>query len=192
MSQEIIPLFLIYFSIFFYIKLRTHVNGSQTSPSQQTQNTCSVTQVKNPLNGIKSSSKCSIPSSWNTNTNGRKLTCSETHSEKHDTSMVEKGIPVFAKPFKIPSQPDHHSFKNRPSNTMDFSTSHNHGGKDVESILKMMTSTLEPLTKIAATPRTDIDVQTPKKPYVYANLPPLLRASGQNCTDSMYFSINNV
>lgn len=114
-------------------------------------------------------------------TNGRKPANLETQLEKqHENDNAEKGMPVF----RIPTQPDHQISKNRPQNPTDHSSSHNDGGKDVESILKMMTSTLEPLTKIAATPRTDIDVQTPNKPYVYANLPPLLRASLNNCNNS--------
>lgn len=120
------------------------------------------------------------------NLNGRKPANSETQLDKqHDSDNAEKGLPVFVKPFKIPTQPDHSMSKNRIQNTTDHSSSQNDGGKDVESILKMMTSTLEPLTKIAATPRTDIDVQTPNKPYVYANLPPLLRVPAANCNKSM-------
>lgn len=47
----------------------------------------------------------------------------------------------------------------------------------VEEILKMMTKQLvegPPLSKIAATPRTEIEVQTPNKKHVYAELPPSL------------------
>lgn len=45
----------------------------------------------------------------------------------------------------------------------------------VEEILKMMTKQLvegPPLSKIAATPRTEIEVQQPNKKHVYAELPP--------------------
>lgn len=145
------------------------MNDLHLSPKQQ---------GKHNINGVKLSSKSSSQSSWSaftSNTNGQK---------HHDNDNFEKGLPVFAKPFKIPTQPDHSSSKNRQTNVIDYTPSNNHGGKDVESILKMMTSTLEPLTKIAATPRTDIDVQTPNKPYVYANLPPLLRATINNCNNS--------
>lgn len=46
----------------------------------------------------------------------------------------------------------------------------------VEEILKMMTKQLvgPPLSKIAATPRTEIEVQQPNKKHVYAELPPQL------------------
>lgn len=47
----------------------------------------------------------------------------------------------------------------------------------VEEILKMMTKQLvegPPLSKIAATPRTEIEVQQPNKKHVYAELPPSL------------------
>lgn len=139
-------------------------------------------------NGVKSNLRYSTQQSGNATisiTNGRKLANSEIQLEKqHDYENVEKAMPVF----RIPSQPDHQISKIRPPNPTDHSASHNDGGKDVESILKMMTSTLEPLTKIAATPRTDIDVQTPNKPYVYANLPPLLRASANICKSSRCFS----
>lgn len=149
------------------------------------QNLSSLQQSKTSINGVKSNVRYQNQQSGNSTiplSNGRKLVNTDTILEKqHDNDNVEKGMPVFAKPFKIPTQPDHQVSKNRLQSTSDHPSSHNDGGKDVESILKMMTSTLEPLTKIAATPRTDIDVQTPNKPYVYANLPPLLRVPALNC-----------
>lgn len=164
------------------------MNGLQHSPQQLAQNLSSIQQGKIPLNGIKSNLRYQNQQSVNTTSsisNGRKPANSETQLEKqHENDSIEKVCPVFAKPFKIPTQPDHLITKGRVQNTLDHSSSHTDGGKDVESILKMMTSTLEPLTKIAATPRTDIDVQTPNKPYVYANLPPLLRAPAINCNNS--------
>lgn len=46
-------------------------------------------------------------------------------------------------------------------------------GGDIENILKLMTSsTMTPLSKIGATPRTEIEVQQPNKAHVYAELPP--------------------
>lgn len=48
----------------------------------------------------------------------------------------------------------------------------------VEEILKMMTKQLvegPPLSKIAATPRTEIEVQQPNKKHVYAELPSLFK-----------------
>lgn len=152
-----------------------------------------IQQNKLSQNGLKSNLRYSTLSSGNTAStvsNGRKSANLETHVEHVekilDNDNSEKELPVFAKPFKIPVQPDHLLPKIRPTNHIDHSSSHNDGGKDVESILKMMTSTCEPLTKIAATPRTDIDVQTPKKPHVYANLPPLLRDPTNDCTNSKY------
>lgn len=174
---------------FFFFQGRSLLNGIQHSPQQLPQNLSSVQQSKTSINGIKPNLRYQNQQSANTtssNLNGRKPASSETQLDKqHDSDNAEKGLPVFVKPFKIPTQPDHSMSKNRIQTTTDHSSSQNDGGKDVESILKMMTSTLEPLTKIAATPRTDIDVQTPNKPYVYANLPPLLRAPAVNCNKSM-------
>lgn len=164
------------------------MNGLQHSPKQLAPNFTSLPQTKPPLNGLKQNLRYQTQQPGNAtilNSNGRKSISVEAQNEKQlDNDNVEKGVPVFAKPFKIPSQPDHLIAKNRLQNITDHSSSHNDGGKDVESILKMMTSTLEPLTKIAATPRTDIDVQTPNKPHVYANLPPLLRAPAITCNNS--------
>lgn len=165
---------------------RSNLNGLQHSPQQMTQSLSTIQQTKVPLNGMKSNLRYSSQPLGNTIlsiTNGRKLGNLETPLEKRN-DIVEKGMPIFAKPFKIPSQPDHQISKSRIPNLVDHSSSHSDGGKDVESILKMMTSTLEPLTKIAATPRTEIDVQTPNKPFVYA-LPPLLRAPANDCNKSM-------
>lgn len=92
-------------------------------------------------------------------------------------------IPVFAKPFKVPHQHDPISKPRSNSNHIEPSSLPTEGGRDVESILKMMTSTLEPLTKIAATPRTEIEVQQPNKPYVYANLPPFFKPPISNSSE---------
>lgn len=161
------------------------MNGTQHSPQQQQP---LAQQGKISQNNPKSNLRYPSQTSMNTPfsiSNGRKIANSETHLEKsqeHDNG--EKALPVFAKPFKVPAQLDPQISKSRPTNTIEPTSSRSDGGKDVESILKMMTSTLEPLTKIAATPRTDIDVQTPNKSYVYANLPPLLRGVANNCIDS--------
>lgn len=49
-------------------------------------------------------------------------------------------------------------------------------GQNVESILKMMTTNyLAPVSKIAATPRTEVAEQQPSKQHVYAELPPLFK-----------------
>lgn len=162
---------------------RSNLNGLQHSPKQVT----SISQAKTSSNGLKQNLRYQNHQTGNIavsnlNSNGRKSANIEAQNEKqHENDNVEKAMPVFAKPFKIPSQPEYIVSKNRSQNCTDHPTSHNDGGKDVESILKMMTSTLEPLTKIAATPRTDIDVQTPNKPHVYAHLPPLLRSTPIIC-----------
>lgn len=167
--------------------MRPNLNGSQHSPKQLIPNFASIPQVRPPSNGLKQNPRYQNQQSMSStvsNSNGQKSFNVEAQNEKlQDIDNVEKGMPVFTKPFKIPTQPDQ-LISNRLQNTTDHSSSHNDGGKDVESILKMMTSTLEPLTKIAATPRTDIDVQTPNKPHVYANLPPLSRAPAINCNNS--------
>lgn len=149
------------------------MNGSQSSPQQMLQ------QPKTLLaqNGIKSnpngagSSKMLLP-------NGRQNT--ELNTEKQqDSNEIETQYPVFAKPFKIPSIYEQCNQKLR-STKSDHSTARTEGGRDVESILKLMTSTLEPLTKIAATPRTEIEVHQPNKSHIYANLPPFLRFTRNN------------
>lgn len=48
-------------------------------------------------------------------------------------------------------------------------------GGDVEIILKMMTSMVDPLSKIAATPRTDLAEVQPQKQHKYVELPPLYK-----------------
>lgn len=104
----------------------------------------------------------------------------EKNQEAIDTNLIniDKGnqAPIFAKPFKVPQLNDQQISKTRTMTThMEPPTPSPDGGKDVESILKFMTSTLEPLTKIAATPRNEIEIQQPNKPYVYANLPPFFK-----------------
>lgn len=105
----------------------------------------------------------------------------ESNNDK-SVEIIDKGFqaPVFAKPFKVPQQHDPNSKIRCNSNQNEPSSLPTEGGRDVESILKLMTSTLEPLTKIAATPRTEIEVQQPNKPYVYANLPPFFKPPASN------------
>lgn len=83
--------------------------------------------------------------------------------------------PLFAKPFKVPPHHDTHLKSRSMANHIETPSTPTDGGRDVESILKMMTSTLEPLTKIAATPRTEIEDKQPNRSYVYANLPPFFK-----------------
>lgn len=102
------------------------------------------------------------------------------------SSNVPNSSTLFSKPFKPPPQQHHDkqtsSSAGRPIlNHIAPSSTPTGAGENVENILRMMkTSFVEPLSKIAATPRTELDVQTPNKNHVYAGLPPLFRgASGQ-------------
>lgn len=169
------------------------------SPQQQIQTT---QQLKPPqsLNGVRtsykysqSSSNASIPTS-----NGRRNTHSDRSIEKlhenndknNDNTDKVFQTPVFAKPFKIPPhhEQSHLKLRSVPNQCLsEPQSTPTDGNRDVESILKLMTSTLEPLTKIAATPRTEIEVQQPNKPYVYANLPPFLRIPTSNCSKFFLF-----
>lgn len=133
-----------------------------------------------PPNGVRPNFKYSTQSSnsiGNSIPNGRRQLdrpiekIQEINNDKSLENTDKFSAPVFAKPFKVPHQQDPISKTRSNSNH----TEPIEGGRDVESILKMMTSTLEPLTKIAATPRTEIEVQQPNKPYVYANLPPFFK-----------------
>lgn len=55
-------------------------------------------------------------------------------------------------------------------------------GKDVEIILKMMTSTVDPLSQIAATPRNEIIEMHPQRQHKYLNdLPPLFKPPIKPC-----------
>lgn len=111
--------------------------------------------------------------------------------EKLQESNNDKNVeaPVFAKPFKVPLQHDLNPKNRCNSNQIEPSSLPTEGGRDVESILKLMTSTLEPLTKIAATPRTEIEVQQPNKPYVYANLPPFFKPPMNNSSKFKFLLI---
>lgn len=132
-------------------------------------------------NGIRHNEKYPTQSS-SAMTNGRCHPFLDKPDEKfqddknHETSQNALPLlpPLFAKPFKIPVHHDQHSKTRTKNHTEQPSTTTSSGG-DVSSILKMMTSTYEPLSKIAATPRTEIEDQQPKKQHVYAGLPPLFR-----------------
>lgn len=83
---------------------------------------------------------------------------------------------LFAKPFKVPAIQEHTKKRVVQNHTEAPAQQSSGSGGDVNSILKMMTSTyaFEPLSKIAATPRTEIDVQQPNKQHIYAGLPPMM------------------
>lgn len=132
------------------------------------------------MNGMRSSSTVPSlnPGNIKVSQNGRK-NIEQTTEKNADLFEKECQFPVFAKPFKVPLNHDQINCKLR-STKSENSTTHSDGGRDVESILKMMTSTLEPLTKIAATPRTEIEVHQPNKSYIYANLPPFSRSTSLN------------
>lgn len=91
--------------------------------------------------------------------NGRASSMYPKSNPKHEQLLLP---PLMALPQLPPSV--QHAPPTTPSS-----------GGDVESILKMMTSTMAPLTKIAATPRTEVEVQQPSKQHVYAELPPLFK-----------------
>lgn len=178
----------------FYCQAKAHVNGLPPSPHhQQTQTSLPSQQTKpsQAANGIRLNPNFPSQSVGNVKmsvSNGRRQAHSDQLTDKqndHDTANMGYQIPVFAKPFKVPSNQDQSQTKTRPSSNHAAATSQNDGGRDVESILKMMTSTLEPLTKIAATPRTEVEVQQPNKPYVYAIIPPFLRPP-VNCSKCEY------
>lgn len=83
---------------------------------------------------------------------------------------------LFPKPLKLPPHHDSHlhSAKIRPIPEPITPDTPTGGAEDIESILKMMkSSVMTPLDKIAATPRTEMEVQQPNKPLVYAGLPGL-------------------
>lgn len=163
-------------------QIKSQSNG--LSPQQNQEIIMPSHQIKNSQlsnGGIRSNNKNSSQScSTGLIPNGRQHTNSESNEKYQEINnkspeSVDKifQMPTTAKPFKVPilnEQPQPKPRSN-PKKMEPPSTSTNDGGKDVESILKMMTSALEPLTKIAATPRTEIEVQQ-NKSHVYANLPP--------------------
>lgn len=77
---------------------------------------------------------------------------------------------LFAKPFKVPAIQEHTKKRVVQIHTEAPAQQLPGSGGDVNSILKMMTSTFEPLSQIAATPRTEIEVQQSNKQHVYAGL----------------------
>lgn len=122
-----------------------------------------------PLNGFRPNEqqKYSAPSSSSSGsgamnppslTNGRNSSIYQKPNPKHE--LTAPLMPLS----QLPTLPPQHAPPSTPS-----------GGGDVESILKMMTSTMAPLSKIAATPRTELEVQQPSKQHVYAELPPLFK-----------------
>lgn len=107
-------------------------------------------------------------------TNGRALSSSTAASANSNPSSL------FSKPTKLPPNDQLEPLQSLmpmpqlPSLTQPPATPTSAVGGDIESILKIMTSSLAPLSKIAATPRTEVEVQQPNKQHVYAELPPSL------------------
>lgn len=174
--------------------MKHHVNGLSHSPQQQSQNIASQQQNKPSQlqNGVRQNIKYGSQSSSNVVipvTNGRRHIHIDRSNEKvpecneKSFESMEKvfQMPVFAKPFQVPSHHDQINSKAKlVSISSEKTTTPTDGGKDVESILKMMTSTLEPLTEIAATPRTEIEVHHPNKPHIYPSLPPFIKPPTSN------------
>lgn len=162
------------------------INGLSHSPQQQTQTLLQQQQTKQTQlpNGIKTNYKYQSQSTNNMGVpliNGRRQQLdrsSEKIQESCENPLENNKTftqPLFAKPFKVPPQHDTHIKSRSMANHIETPSTPTDGGRDVESILKMMTSTLEPLTKIAATPRTEIEDKQPNRSYVYANLPPFFK-----------------
>lgn len=179
-----------------YFQIKANINGLSHSPKQQMLTTQQI-KPSQSLNGVRPSYKYSqLLSSTLIPSNGRRHGHSDRSNDKlhenneknNDNTDKVFQAPVFAKPFKIPPHHDQSQSKVRSvSNQSETQLLPSDGNRDVESILKMMTSTLEPLTKIAATPRTEIEVQQPNRSYVYANLPPFLRMPMSNCSKFYIF-----
>ncbi|XP_055308289.1 AF4/FMR2 family member lilli-like isoform X2 [Sitodiplosis mosellana] len=170
------------------VKQVKQMNGLSHSPQQQPQTLLPQQQNKAVQlpNGIRTNYKYQSQSTISTGmpvANGRRHPQIDRPTEKIQESCeksvdCDKGFPkpLFAKPFKVPPHHDTSHSKNRSMpNHVDTPSTPTDGGRDVESILKMMTSTLAPLTKIAATPRTEIEDKQPNRSYVYANLPPFFK-----------------
>lgn len=96
------------------------------------------------------------------------------------SSNVPNSSSLFPKPFKVPTHHDKSHPVVRPISNHIAPSTPTETGENVENILKMMTSTLsvEPLSKIAATPRNELEVQQPSRNHIYATgLPPMFRGS---------------
>lgn len=82
-------------------------------------------------------------------------------------------LPTFAQPTKLDGPPSHHLNQLPPPPTIRSSTASNVGPSHIDSILKMMTSKVDPLSAIAATPRTEVIEHHPVRAHKYIGLPPL-------------------
>lgn len=97
------------------------------------------------------------------------------------STNVPNSSSLFPKPFKVPVHQDKAHPVPRPiTNHIEPITPSVETGDNVESILKLMTAPLgvAPLEEIAATPRTELEVQHSNKKHVYAmpGLPTMSRA----------------
>lgn len=140
------------FMLFFLLQIK-HVNGLAQSPNLQlqTSTTNQLAKSSHMSNGIRSNSNITSAHVKISVSNGRDSNHPEPLNERNlDQGTCDKGfqLPVFAKPFRVPSNLDQIQSKIRPvPTTCEAPANQTDGGRDVESILKMMTSTLEPLTK---------------------------------------------
>lgn len=93
------------------------------------------------------------------------------------SSNVPNSSSLFSKPFKVPMHHDKvHSAPRPILNHVAPSTPTGVGtGENVEDILKMMKTFSEPLSKLAATPRVELEVQQPSKNHIYATGLPIFR-----------------
>lgn len=93
------------------------------------------------------------------------------------SSNVPNSSSMFSKPFKVPMHHDKAHSAPRPiSNHVAPPTPTGTGQNEVEDILKMMKTTfVEPLSKLAATPRVELEVQQPSKNHIYATGLPMFR-----------------
>lgn len=95
--------------------------------------------------------------------------------------------PTFAQPIKLDGPPSHQpSLQLPPPPTIHKSSmlGNNSGSMmppSVDSILKMMTSTVDPLSAIAPTPRTDVVENHPTRAPKYMALPPLFCQAPCKC-----------
>lgn len=90
------------------------------------------------------------------------------------SSNVPNSSSMFTKPFKVPMHHDKAHSVPRPI-TNHVAPSTPTGTNDVEDILKMMKTFSEPLSKLAATPRVELEVQQPSKNHIYATGLPIFR-----------------
>lgn len=104
-----------------------------------------------------------------------------THNIKNSmappmSSNVPNSSSMFSKPFKVPMHHDKAHSVPRPISNHVAPSTPSGTGENIEDILKIMKSTfVEPLSKLAATPRVELEVQQPSKNHIYATGLPIFR-----------------